>query len=76
MRKRCDLCGAEEPSFLAKAAGAGIALKVKECKKCGLVFCSQCGVFPNAAAALIRGPFMASGVVCPHCNPRGWRGDR
>jgi hypothetical protein len=79
MGRTCEICGASEPGGLTKTAvAAKFTIKFKECSKCGLVFCSECGVFSGVAGALgalMRGPFMASGVICPRCNPNGLRGD-
>lgn len=77
MSKMCECCGALEQPMFAKMLGAGIAFKIKTCTRCGLTYCSNCGVAKNKfdfARAMIS-PMAASNLAeCPRCYPNGYRG--
>ncbi|GEM_PF-5408327 len=70
MRKICEICGAVEPSRLDKLRGVGMVFKIKTCPKCGLTYCSNCGVAKNQFDKF-RGsisPLAATNLsACPNC---------
>ena len=77
MRRVCEICGTAEPNLLDKLTGASLPVRINECEKCCLLFCSECGLLPDVdGVARTHGPLAAASAVCPMCNSSRRREDR